>query len=99
MDYKARKYSKIKETHTDLQLMCYSDALLKENINVNVARPYLLEDDKNIQDIDLSNSKDTIKKTLNNFIMCVNNKKFEGSNKPSGFCKECPYKNICGKSK
>ena len=81
--------------------MCYSDALSKENIKVDIARPYLLEQQNSIEYVDINN-KDMLKNTLNEFINCVNkrdNLNFKGTVKSSGFCKSCPYKKICNKAK
>jgi len=97
MDYKARRLANILDTHVDLQLKFYADALKRDNQRVDKAVAYPIDEEHlNIDDACISvDDGGEVYEVLENFVTCIKNKRFEGSKKGTLFCKECPYRFMC----
>ncbi len=97
MDFKARKLKAISETHVDLQLKFYANALRKDGQKVDRAVAYPIEEEKfRLSDAEFPvEDGSEAKRVLNEFSEAVIGEKYCGTGKGKLFCKNCPYRFMC----
>lgn len=98
LDYKSRTLKSINDTHVDLQLKFYADALHRNNQPVDKAVAYPIEEEQlDVNDalVSVDDGSGEVSKVLKKFTSCVREKSYTGSKKGSIFCKECPYRFMC----